>query len=333
MLDRFVTEVHRYTKNNENMLDKLNWSLTGGEPTIHPELDKLLRVFPKHGKRTSIMTNGQLHRGVETVIDNKNCVSFLRVSLESGDRDVNDSIRGVGTFDKTISSIREYMANGLRIMLGFTVHSQNMDAIETCLELGRDLGVHGVAIWPSLQYVQTASSETRNKSLKKGEDVVWDDSTFAEYRRHQQLVKKYQHHFKGVCSISNSFIGADRRGSWTCTNWNPGNQPIIDRMVLLPDGKLSQCCDMYDIDYDATRFEPSPYNEDPVNNIFADFTTQTIEQIVDGKVTAFSELIRRRIRDAKAGLLENGRENICTNCAYYHYQPRTGKKVIEIKQS
>ena len=96
----------------------------------------------------------------------------------------------------------------------------------------------------------------------------------------------------------------------------------------MPDGKVSICCDIYDVDYNELKFDPNIFEEDPLSHIIGDLNTQTLEQVLVQKEKHFEELARRRRRDSLAGLLKNGRENICSNCAYYHYQPKNSAKPV-----
>lgn len=95
----------------------------------------------------------------------------------------------------------------------------------------------------------------------------------------------------------------------------------------MPDGKVSVCCDIYDVNFNESKFDPNIFDEDPLNHVIGDLNIHTLEEILTQKEKHFEELARRRSRDALAGLLKNGRENICSNCAYYHYQPKLAKSI------
>jgi MoaA/NifB/PqqE/SkfB family radical SAM enzyme len=310
------------------------WGWTGGEPTLHPDMDTLFQSYRKRNIRTvGIMTNGQIDWGVETVIKNKDVVNFIRLSLDGPTADVNDKIRGQGTFARAIDSIKEYNKSGIKVVIGVTVHKENIEQIEECFKLGMELGVHGVNVWGNHQWVDVSSSETRNKSLKKDfDDIKWNKETSQVLLKlREELIKKYQPYFKGAIKISKKFIESKVLPNWICGNYSTHPLIKIDReagLILMPDGKVSICCDIYDVDYNELKFEANIFEEDPLNHIIGDLQIQTLEEVLVAKEKHFEELARRRSRDSLAGLLKNGRENICSNCAYYHYQPKNSAKSI-----
>lgn len=315
------------------------WCWTGGEPTLHPEMDELFQSYRKRNyKNAAIMTNGQIDWGVETVIKNKDVVNFIRLSLDGPTAEVNDKIRGVGSFDIALNSMKEYIKAGIPVSLGVTVHEENLDLAEACFELALSQGANGITIWGNQQWVDVNSSENRTKSLKTTkEDIEWTEETSKRIRAlSAQLNKKYKPKFKGGATVSTKFDSPKAYPKWVCENYS--NDPAVKvdrerRIVLLPEGKVSSCCDLYDVNYNYSKFEASPFDENPVSDILGDFSKQSLEEILVQKDKTFAELARRRKRDSAAGLLKDGRENICTNCAYYHYQPsksKTDSKLLNI---
>lgn len=305
------------------------WSWTGGEPTLHPDMDSLIQSYRKRNyKNVSLMTNGQIDWGVETIIKNKDVVTYIRLSLDGPTAEINDKIRGVGSFDRAVNSVKEYIKAGFKLSLGVTVHEDNISAMEECFELGLKLGTSGVSIWGNQQWVEVASSDSRTKSLKHDtKDIEWDRQTTLKLeKRKHEIYKKYRPKFTGVVGISNKFSNDNTKENWVCENYS--NNPAVNvdrerRIVLLPDGKVSACCDLYDVNYNHTKFDKNCIEEDPVNDILGDLTKQTLEEVLVQKDKNFKELARRRQRDAIMGFLKNGRENVCTNCAYYHYEKST----------
>ena len=325
--DKFISDILAINR-------KQTWGWTGGEPTLHPDMDSLFESYRKRNIRmVGIVSNGQIERGVETVIKNKDVVNFIRLSLDGPTADVNDKIRGPGTFDQAILSIKEYVKAGIKIALGVTVHNDNIETIEECFKLGVELGVDGVSVWGNHQWVDVSSSELRNKSLKKDfDDIEWnEETTLLLLKQKENLVKKYQSQFKGFVKISKKFNEAKVLPNWICGNYSTHPLVNVEReagIILMPDGKVSICCDIYDVDYNELKFDANIFEEDPLNHIIGDLTTQTLEEVLVQKEKHFEELARRRRRDSLAGLLKNGRENVCSNCAYYHYQPKNSAKSI-----
>ena len=76
----------------------------GGEPFLYPDLFPLVRHVVKKGLFVSVNTNGTLmERHAEEIVRDK--WSTIFVSLDAF-RDVNDSLRGKGSYDKVIAGFR-----------------------------------------------------------------------------------------------------------------------------------------------------------------------------------------------------------------------------------
>jgi len=311
------------------------WSLTGGEPTLHPELDLILQSYAKYNIHSlSIITNGQQEQGVIKIIENKHCVDFVRVSIDGPNQAINDSIRGVGSFDKAIDSCIEYTKHGMRVGLGITIHDENMADLEEYFELALKLKVE-ISIWDLQKWVEPNTGENRTKSLQDEKNISWSVDTHEKLLlKRQELLAKYQELFPtNSIGISDRFAFKNIEREWVCENYSADPrwaQSPPFRLVLLPDGQVSICCDIYDVNFNTHKYDANIFIEDPLNHIVGDFNSQSIQEIITNKTKQFEELNRRRKRDMDAEVLINGRENICTNCAYYHHQPNSSTKQIPI---
>ena len=301
------------------------WTYTGGEPTLHPRIGDLLKVHEKYNTKGCIKTNGQYAPGVEAVIKNKQYVRFIRLSLDGPNTEINDKIRGPGSFDESIRSVKAYINNGINLGLGVTIHDDNVASIEEIILLGKSLGVNSMSLWSVQQWVEVNTSDNRTKSLKDNDDVSWDQSTRQKYlETRQEVLDKYRKFFPRGLRMTGKFSNVNLARHWSCENYsNNAKFPvnIANRLVLLPDGAISACCDLYDVNYNPHKYPASPFCDEPVSDILGNIKTQTLDEIVAYKKTHFEKLAVKRVRDLDAGLLVNGRDDMCTNCAYYHYQP------------
>jgi MoaA/NifB/PqqE/SkfB family radical SAM enzyme len=77
--------------------------LMGGEPLLHPDWSEVVRRAKHAGLPVHIITNGTpVHAQAETIAE---CApDRLSISLD-GPREVHDSIRGQGTFDRVVAGI------------------------------------------------------------------------------------------------------------------------------------------------------------------------------------------------------------------------------------
>ena len=124
--------------------------LTGGEPLLKPELFPLLAYLNQQSRveELGIITNGLLLDG-EVV---RNLWAFgklkkIKISLDGGDVETNDSIRPVGTFQKVVKNLPLVNEGGrFEVILMFTAMKRNYKNLPTLIRLGQDLGVAGVII-------------------------------------------------------------------------------------------------------------------------------------------------------------------------------------------
>jgi radical SAM protein with 4Fe4S-binding SPASM domain len=71
----------------------------------------------------------------------------VKISIEGTEADVNDPLRGRGTFDKVMARVRSMVEESVKeTFLMFTLGRYNYLALGRMLEFSRDLGVDGVII-------------------------------------------------------------------------------------------------------------------------------------------------------------------------------------------
>ncbi|MDX1419339.1 MAG: radical SAM protein [Rubricoccaceae bacterium] len=105
---------------------------TGGEPLLHPQMDRLLRMAKARGFLTTLTTNGLLYpRRAERL---KGLIDLLHVSIDSPVPAEHDASRGVRSFDKVMESVAVALALGERPDLLFTVTNENAHHLETVYE-------------------------------------------------------------------------------------------------------------------------------------------------------------------------------------------------------
>ena len=119
-------------------------SITGGEPFIVKD-----KVFPllhrietlKTIQYFDILTNGWLLD--QTVLDRLKEFKKLRrvqLSLEAADQNLNDRIRGKGSFGTTLSAIRLLKKNDFQVAIMMTISNLNKNEIEPVANLLKEEG-------------------------------------------------------------------------------------------------------------------------------------------------------------------------------------------------
>jgi MoaA/NifB/PqqE/SkfB family radical SAM enzyme/SAM-dependent methyltransferase len=121
------------------------FALTGGEPLVHPELDRVLDgLLGIDGTEVAILTNGMsldrrphLHQGelAERV--------HLQVSVD-GLRERHDRIRGDGAFDRVVTQLQRLSERGRPFTVSMSVNRDNAADMPRVVDLAADLGASHV---------------------------------------------------------------------------------------------------------------------------------------------------------------------------------------------
>jgi len=110
--------------------------LTGGEPLIHQDIEKILDHINETGLELTIETNGVkcTPEIVEKIV--KNNRPSVSVSLDGADAATHEWVRGVsGCFDATLEGVRNLIRAGLRPQIIMSVMRRNADQLEAVVRL------------------------------------------------------------------------------------------------------------------------------------------------------------------------------------------------------
>lgn len=118
-------------------------SLSGGEPTLRKDWD----AIAAHAARRSILVNMVTH-GVyrsdatrDSVVRRTLDAGMCNVGLSlDGPREVHDSLRGNGTFDEVVASVRRLAASGIQVVVMTTVGSVNLHCLGETRRIAQDAG-------------------------------------------------------------------------------------------------------------------------------------------------------------------------------------------------
>jgi radical SAM protein with 4Fe4S-binding SPASM domain len=124
--------------------------LTGGEPLLKPELFPLLNELDEQPivEELGIITNGlSVDQEILRRLSRFSKLKKLKISLDGGNSETNDSIRSKGTFGKVMRNISLIKKDErFEIILMFTVMKKNFRSLPSLFELCQDLGVDGLII-------------------------------------------------------------------------------------------------------------------------------------------------------------------------------------------
>ena len=117
-------------------------ALSGGEPTICPDLLDVLRRAKRHGMHTTIATNGTaMTPELASRLAEAGC-RYVEVSLDSVDPARHDAFRGLqGMWEKAVAGARAVAAaEGLRLGIAMCVHQGNYHEVRDMIAFAEELG-------------------------------------------------------------------------------------------------------------------------------------------------------------------------------------------------
>ncbi|NQT89945.1 MAG: radical SAM protein [Candidatus Omnitrophica bacterium] len=126
-----------------NMIEDLRnmgmrWvSFTGGEPLLREDLGQIAAFSKARGLYVSISTNGRL---VSERLNDLLCVDRVKLSLD-GPRDIQDTIKGEGSFDKVMEAIELCKKNKIPLCLECVLSRYNIKSIDYLLRFASERGL------------------------------------------------------------------------------------------------------------------------------------------------------------------------------------------------
>ncbi len=111
--------------------------ITGGEPLLHSRFNEINDMLPDLLVRKVLFTNGLLLK--------KDVIGLLKVDeiqvSVDGLEEAHDRLRGAGTFNKVMASIKLAMDAGFDVSISTMVHRSNLADFDAMEQLFKDMGI------------------------------------------------------------------------------------------------------------------------------------------------------------------------------------------------
>ena len=134
-------------------------SIPGGEPLLHPEIDKIVEGIVARKKYVYLCTNALL---LEKHLHRFRPSKYLSFSVHiDGPRDEHDvAVCRDGTFDIAVRGIRAAVASGFRVTTNTTVfNTANPHRLREMFDQLTELGVEGMMLSPGYPYEKAPDQE------------------------------------------------------------------------------------------------------------------------------------------------------------------------------
>jgi SynChlorMet cassette radical SAM/SPASM protein ScmF len=119
--------------------------LTGGEPLLHPQIERLLEIVRREALSLTVQTNGLLCTPALAEQLAQIPQSFVTVSLDGVDAETHDWVRGQdGAFVAALLGIRNLVAAGFKPQIIFAIMRRNAGQVEALIHLAEQLGAGSI---------------------------------------------------------------------------------------------------------------------------------------------------------------------------------------------
>jgi len=118
-------------------------TISGGEPLTLKTLPQIFKYLRDRVDIISLTTNATLisPNNVKYI---KNYCDNVQVSIDGYCADIHDSLRGTGSFDKTIRGIKLLLNNDINVSTRLTICDQNIKSVAKYIEFVHGLGIKSV---------------------------------------------------------------------------------------------------------------------------------------------------------------------------------------------
>jgi len=192
-----------------------NVKFTGGEPTLHPQFERLVETVKQHDIRFRMESNGlNITPGLAKILS-KTKRPNISISLDASTSSIHDSVRGVeGSFQRALTGLKNLVEAGVSPQIIFTLMKKNQHQIADIISLAHEVGAG------SLKFNIVQPSMRGEKMHKKNETLSIQELLAVGHQVTQVYAKKSKiplvfsfplafqplsHHFSGqsgVCGIT-----------------------------------------------------------------------------------------------------------------------------------
>jgi MoaA/NifB/PqqE/SkfB family radical SAM enzyme len=138
LLDKLLTEAMQFGARHVG--------LTGGEPHLHHEFDKLVEKIMSYGYSWGFASHGQRAKPYLPLMEKyRDRFKYARLSLDGATPALHDEIRGrKGSFDHVIESAKIYKDNGFPVSFVTSLNQKNKGDVQALINLAEAVGVKGI---------------------------------------------------------------------------------------------------------------------------------------------------------------------------------------------
>jgi MoaA/NifB/PqqE/SkfB family radical SAM enzyme len=148
--------------------------LSGGEPLLYQGIYDLIINLKGQGLRVSIVTNGVLINYDVSCKLRDSGVDSVTVSLDGAIKLTHEKIRGLDTYNKTLSGIRTLVSLNIPVTLNVFLHDEAVEEIQSIINLAKDLSISEITFELPVEIGRILNNLTLINGVTRNKQVILD---------------------------------------------------------------------------------------------------------------------------------------------------------------
>ncbi len=205
----------------------------GGEPTLYSGLEECVDYAVELGYKKIIVGSNGSSKASEILLQIKDKVSYIQISLDGATRESNDYIRNKGAYDQTIDTIKSLVDANIDTRIIMTVNSVNVNEVLNMIDLGSKLKVQLVKF-----HIMSEIGNAKISNIKGVSPEKWIETCnlIQQYTLANKKIKVSYQPAYAIKGNSDSYLEKYQG----CVGKN------LERISVFPDGKCYICSFLFD---------------------------------------------------------------------------------------
>ena len=148
---------------------------TGGEPLLNKDVFDMAAYAKEVGLACSLLTNGSLIKKYD--INKFKVFNYVKISLDSTIKSVNDDLRGQGSYELIVDAIRWLRDNDIKVDVGTVITNKNKNNLEELIRYlyyEFDVKVHTLANHIPVGRGSTSELNCTFEEIEKCDEVIYN---------------------------------------------------------------------------------------------------------------------------------------------------------------
>lgn len=230
-------------------------SILGGEPTLHKDFEEIIEYANKL-KYNIIAINTNASKIARQKLEkmSPDLFSYIQVSLDGPNAEVNDFIRGKGAFNEAVKTIKMLCEKGFDTRIIYTVNRKNINGAMDLLE---EMDKLGVTLFKYHVFSDIGNGKERSEWALAPDE--WFDfcTKLKQEKGKYNLRIQYQPTFAPKKQFE-EYVSEGHQGCIGC---------FLDRLSVFPNGRAYVCSYLFDTDMHFAEISKDNYFDlNPHNN-------------------------------------------------------------------